>query len=200
MSISISFGPETCSHVAISSMLGPKICTRTLSKPLRFPQCVGSTASATTPSVQLPCSTLSGIFSSNFALRRKDSGLEDHVHQYRPRNRAQTRRVAVALRESLAEGESWATLQKWARAQGMTWGGWQVGEIDGIRGAVATKRIRAVSFRLLSSRSSHALPFQSHCPDHPSALPPPLCTPRLAPPLALHRLARLALIAEHAKF
>lgn len=47
------------------------------------------------------------------------------------------------LRAALAEGAEWTALENWARSQGLSYSGWKVGEINGIRGAVATKSLQA---------------------------------------------------------
>ena len=58
----------------------------------------------------------------------------------RSRGYARLSRLAA---ERLAEGKDWATLENWAKGNGMSWNSWKVGEVNGIRGAVATRRIRA---------------------------------------------------------
>ena len=46
------------------------------------------------------------------------------------------------MAERLAEGEGWAALEQWGKSKGMSWSSWKVGEINGIRGAVATCNIK----------------------------------------------------------
>lgn len=57
--------------------------------------------------------------------------------------RSRARQASLMLRAALAEGVAWTALESWARQSGLSYSGWKVGEINGIRGAVATKSLKA---------------------------------------------------------
>ena len=67
---------------------------------------------------------------------------------------ARPRQASLMLRAALSEGVAWTALESWARQSGLSYSGWKVGEINGIRGAVATKSLKAGDILVTAPKAS----------------------------------------------